>query len=175
MNVNEVPNARKADGVPVARSANQRRDVSRIIFCGPDVVAWNPQRRKPNPFAPRCAAIIEIETRVVHQDRKAAPNQHHHKKKIEEVAIAYPYGKAVRPREVVWIYLRNGRNTRHSAYCHLDPSRDDCGEDCDTRPDQDGRSNPNAKTTIRRIMNSSVRVIEPNHPLLHELPLSLVP
>ena len=123
VHIDEMPHSGKANGMAVARRANERRDVTRIIFRGPDAVAWNLQGRKPNPFAPRCAAVIEIETRVVHQDRKPAANQDHHKKKIEEVAVAYPYGKAVRPREIVWIYLGNSRNRRHSRYCDLDPGR----------------------------------------------------
>ena len=119
MHIDEVPHPRKANGVPIAWRADERRNVARIIFRGPDAVAWNFQWRKPNPFAPRRAAVIEIETRMVHQDRKPAPNQHHHKKKIEEVAVAYPYGKAVRPREVVRIYLRN--RPEHEAFRLLQP------------------------------------------------------
>ena len=118
-----LPPSRKANGMAVARRANERRDVTRIIFRSPDAVAWNLQGRKPNPFAPRCAAVIEIETRVVHQDRKPAANQDRHKKKIEEVAVAYPCGKTVRPSEIVGIYLGNSRNSRHSRYCDLDPGR----------------------------------------------------
>ena len=100
---------------------------------------------------------------MVHKDRQPAANEHHHKKKIEEVAVAYPYRKAVGSRKVVRIYLRNSRNTRHSGYRNLDPCRHYNGEDRDTDADQDGRSNPKAKTAIRRIMNGFVRVIELDH------------
>src|SRR5690242_1527730 len=174
VHIDEVPYPRNADGVPVARRAHERRDVTRIVLRGPESVAWNLQWRKPNPFTPRCAAIIEVETGVVHQDRKPATNQYHHKKKIEEVTVAHPYREAVWPRKVVWIYLRNSRNTRHPGYSDLDPSSYDYDEDRDAGPNQDRRSNPNAKATIRRIMNSSMRGVEPNHPSLHKLPLSLV-
>ena len=49
---------------------------------------------------------------MIHQDGKAAANQHHHKKEIEEVAVADPERKAVRPCEVVGMYLGNGWNMR---------------------------------------------------------------
>src|SRR5579872_2344035 len=171
MYIDEVPHSRDADRVPVAWRANERRDVTRIILCGPDSAAWNLQGRKPNPFAPRRAAIIEIKAGVVHQDRKPAANQHHDKKKIEEVTVAYPNGKAMRPDEVVRVYLRNSWNARHPGNREFYPCSHECEEDRDSDPDQDGWSNPDAKTSIRRIMNSLMRGIEPNHPYLHELPV----
>lgn len=79
------------------------------------------------------------------------------------MAVAHPYGKSVWPREVVRIDLRNGRNTRHSGYCDLNPSGHDYGEDRDTGSDQDGRANPNAESTIRWMVNGLVRCIELNH------------
>src|SRR6185312_8304156 len=114
---------RQADGMAIARCANERRNVTRIVFRGPDAVTWNCEGRKANPFASRRAAVIEIETRVVRQDRNPAADQNHHKQKIEEVAAAYPDGKAVRACEVIGIYLGNRRNGGHSAYRDLDPGR----------------------------------------------------
>ena len=124
MNVDEVPDPRNADGVPIARCANERRDVTGVIFRRPDAVARNLERRKPDPFASRRAVIIEIQTRMIHQDGQTAANQHHHKKEIEEVAVTDPERKTVRPCEVVWIYLGDGWNVRQAGYGKLNPGRE---------------------------------------------------
>ena len=83
-----------------------RRNITGVVFRGPGAIAWDSYRCKPDPFAPRRAAIVEIQTRMIHQDRQTAANQHHHKKEIEEVAVTNPNRKPVRPYEVVGIYLR---------------------------------------------------------------------
>ena len=163
VHVDEVPNPRNTNCVPVARRANQRRNITGIVFRGPDAVAWNLQRRNPDPFAPRRAAIVEIQTRMIHQDGQTAANQHHHKKEIEEVAVTHPDRKPVRSREVVGIYLRNGWNMRQSGHGDLNPRRRDYREDRDTDSDQDGRSNPEAKSAIGRIVDGSVCRIERDH------------
>src|SRR5579872_2795067 len=111
--INEMPYAGKTNRMAVAWRADERRDVARIVFRGPDTVPWNAHGRKTNPFAPRCATVVEIKTRMVHQDRQPAADQDHHKKKIEEVTVAYPHGKTMRSYEVIGVYLGNSRNRRH--------------------------------------------------------------
>ena len=100
---------------------------------------------------------------MIHQDGQTAANQHHHKKEIEEVAVAHPDRKPVRSCEVIGIYLRNGWNMRQSGHGDLDPGRRDYRQDRDTDSDQDGRSNPDAKSAIRRIVDGSVCRIERDH------------
>ena len=112
MHVDEVPDPRNADRVAIAGCANQRRDVARVVLCRPDAVARNFERRKPDPFAPRRAVVIEIKAWMIDQDGEPAPDQHHHKKKIEEVAITDPERKTVRPCEVIRVYLRKRGNVR---------------------------------------------------------------
>ena len=121
VNVDEVPNPRNTNCVPVARRADDRRKITGIVFRRPDAVAGNLERRKPDPFASRRAVIIEIQTGMIHQDGQTAANQHHHKKEIEEVAVADPERKPVRPGEVVGIYLGNGWNMRQACHGKLNP------------------------------------------------------
>ena len=52
---------------------------------------------------------------------------------------------------------------RQSGYGDLNPRRRDYREDPDTGSDQDGRSNPEAKSAIRRIVDGSVCCIERDH------------
>ena len=112
VHVDEVPDPRDADRVAIARCANQRRDVAGVVFCRPDAIAGNFERRKPDPFASRRAVVIEIEAWMIDQDGEPAADQHHHKKKIEEMAITDPERKTMRPREVVRVDLRDWRNLR---------------------------------------------------------------
>ena len=100
---------------------------------------------------------------MIHQDRQTAANQHHHKKEIEEVAVTHPDRKPMRPSEVVGLYLRNGWNMRQPGHGDFDPRRRDYREDRDTDSDQDGRSNPETKSAIRRIVDGSVCLIKRDH------------
>ena len=79
------------------------------------------------------------------------------------MAVTHPDRKPVRPREVVGIYLRNGWNMRQAGHGDFDPRRRDYREDRDTDSDQDGRSNPDTKSAIRRIVDGSVCRIERDH------------
>jgi hypothetical protein len=107
---------------------------------------------------------------MIHQYGKTAANQHHHKKEIEEVAVTNPNWKPVRPCEVVGIYLRNGWNMRQPGHSDFYPRRRDYREDRDTDSDQDGRSNPDTKSAIRRVVDRSVCRIERDQYSLRELP-----
>ena len=49
---------------------------------------------------------------MIDQDGDPAADQHHDKKKIEEMAITDPERKTVRPREVVRVDLGDWRNVR---------------------------------------------------------------
>jgi len=59
------------------------------------------ERRKPNSFTPRRAVVIEIKAWVIDQDGKSAADQHHDKKKIEEMAITDPKRKPCGPAELL--------------------------------------------------------------------------
>jgi hypothetical protein len=100
---------------------------------------------------------------MIHQDGQTAANQHHHKKEIKEVAIANPDRKPMRSGEVVGIYLRNSGNMRQPGHGDFDPRRRDYREGRDTDSDQDGRSNPDAKSAIRWRVDGSVGRIERDH------------
>ena len=69
VHVDEVPNARNADSVPVSGSPYNRRDIARIILRSPNAVVRDLKRRKTYPFAPWRTAVIEIETRMIKQNR----------------------------------------------------------------------------------------------------------
>src|SRR6185437_6207574 len=110
---------------------------------------------------------------MIHQDGQAAANQHHHKEEIEEVAVTHPDRKPVRSGEVVGIYLSDSGNMRKADHRELDPRRGDYREDRDTDSDHDGRSNPDAKSAIRRIVDGSVCRIERDHVTSPNSPLGL--
>lgn len=160
VNVDEVPDPRNADCVPVARCAHQRRDVASVVFRCPDAIARDLQGSQANPFAAGRAAVVEIQARVIHQDGQPAANQQRHKQEIEEVAVTHPERKAVRRGEVIRRNLGNGRHMRHSGDSDLDPSRGDRSENRQRSPHRYGGSNPNAKAAIRRVMDGFVGRIE---------------
>ena len=165
MHVDEVPDPRDADSVPVPGSANKRRDIARIVFCRPDAVARNLERRKPDPFASRRAVVIEIETRMIDQNGEAAADQHHHKKKIEKVTVAHPERKSVRPSEIVGINLRNRRNVSavRRPRTSIHAARAMRARITSADPDQNGWPNPNAEAAVLWIVHCPVRSIERNH------------
>ena len=84
------------------------------------------------------------------------------------MAVTNPNRKPVRPCEVVGIYLRKGWNMRQPGHLDFDPRRRNYRQDRDTDSDQDGRSNPDTKSAIRRIVDGSVRRIEPDQYSLRE-------
>ena len=97
---------------------------------------------------------------MIHQDGQTTANQERHKKEIEEVAVTHPDWKAVRRGEVVRLNQWNGWDVRHSCDGGLDPGRSDCRENCERSHNQDGRSDPEPKTAIGRIMNGFMGRIE---------------
>ena len=121
MHVNEVPDPRNPDCVPVAGSTNEGRNVAGVILCRPNPVTRDFDGREPDPFAARCAVIIKVQTRMIHQDRQTAANQHHHEQKIEEMTVTHPERKAVRPRKVIRIDLRDRGNIRQADKTKLNP------------------------------------------------------
>jgi hypothetical protein len=82
------------------------------------------------------------------------------------MAVAHPDRETVRSREIVGIYLRNCWDARQSGDGHFDPRGCYYRQDRNADSKEDGRTNPNAESTIRRIENSFVCVIEPNHAFL---------
>jgi len=76
------------------------------------------------------------------------------------MAVTHPYGKPVRPCEVVGIYLRNSWDTRESGNGDLDPRGCDYREERKPDSNQDGRANPNAEPPVLRVVNCRVRSIE---------------
>ncbi len=119
VNVEKVPRAGNADGMPVALGGNHGRDIARIVLRGPDPIRGDTDRREPNPRGARRAVIVEVEARVIDQDRQTAPDQHHHENKVEEVAVAHPQRKAMWASKVVGIDLRDRRNIGESNWTAL--------------------------------------------------------
>ena len=58
---------------------------------------------------------------MIGQDRKAAANEHRYEEEVEEMAVADPERKAVRPCEVAGIYQGDGRNVGQAGHGHLYP------------------------------------------------------
>jgi hypothetical protein len=60
---------------------------------------------------------------MIHQDRKAAADQKHYEKEIQEMTVSNPKGESMRPGKVVRINLGNGGNAGHADHGNLDPGR----------------------------------------------------
>jgi hypothetical protein len=102
VNVDEVPDPRDADGVPVAGRADERRNIAGIVFGGPEAVARDFERREADPLASRRAVVVEIETGMIHQDGKAAANEHGDEEEVEEMAVTDPEREPVRALQSCW-------------------------------------------------------------------------
>ena len=163
MNVDEVPDPRNANGVPVTGRANDRREITGIVFRRPHAIARNLEGRKPDPFGPRRAVIVEIQSGVIRQDGQAAADQQHHKKEIEKVAVTDPEWEPVRPGEVVGINLGNGRNMRQASHGKLYPARENRGENRHSDSDQNGRADPDAEAAVLWVVHCPMCGIERNH------------
>src|ERR1035437_7622826 len=137
VDIDEVPDPRDTNRVPIARRADERRNIACIVFRSPDAVARNFERCQPDPLASRSTVVIEVQTGVVGQNRKAAANQHHYKEKIEEMAVADPEWKPVWPCKVAGIYLGNLWNVRQSRHGNLYPGSGDCQQNYQAAPNQD--------------------------------------
>ena len=96
VDIQEVPRTSDADRMAISRQGGQRRDIPGIIFRGPDPILRNRQRGQSDPFRSGRAVVVEIQARMIHEDRQAAANQHREEQKIEEVAVANPHRKAMR-------------------------------------------------------------------------------
>ena len=98
---------------------------------------------------------------MIGQDGETAANQHHQKKKIEEVAVADPERKTMRPGKIVGVDLRDGRNMGIPGYGEFDPCRE--RDSASTLAAIRRRPNPDAKTPIRRVVDSRMRRIKLDH------------
>ena len=74
VNVEKVPRAGNAYGMPVARGGNHGRDIAGIVLRGPDPIRGDIDRREPNPRNARRAVVVEVKARVIDQDRQTAPH-----------------------------------------------------------------------------------------------------
>jgi len=107
--------------------------------------------------------IVEIETRMVCKNRKAASDQHRNKKEVEEVTVPHPYRKAMWTGEIVGKDLWDRRNMREPHKKKLDPGSKHRHRHQHSCGNEDRGPYPNANAAIRWIMNGSVCRIERNH------------
>jgi hypothetical protein len=68
--------------------------------------------------------VVEVQARMIGEDRQTAPDQHRHKNEVEEVTVAHPQRKAMRARKVIGIDLRDRRNMRKSYKEKFNPCRE---------------------------------------------------
>src|SRR6185437_11403202 len=153
INVKKMPRAGNADGMPVARCGNDGRDVTSILLRRPHAIRRNVDWCEANPLASRCAVIVEVEARMIDKNRETAPDQHHHKNKVEEVAVAHPQRKAVWAGKVIRIDLWDRWNIWKSKKKELNPCREHGEQNQHNSRNQERGPNPDAKAAIWRIMN----------------------
>ena len=92
----EVPGACNANRMAVARSRHQRREIAGVVLCRPDAVLRHFERREADPLCPRSAMVVPVKSRMIHQDREPAADEHEQEEKVGEVTPANPEGKAMR-------------------------------------------------------------------------------
>ena len=100
---------------------------------------------------------------MIDQDRKATPDQHHYKNKVEEVAVTQPQRKSVGTRKIAGIDLRDSRNIGqpNSGYFHpCHEYREEC--EC-ARSLQERWPDPDMKPPIGRMMNGGMNCIKADH------------
>ena len=163
MHVNEVPDARDADGMPIARRANERSEVTGIVLGRPEPIGRNRDRREAYPLAVRRAVVVEIEPGMIGEDGEAAANEHGDEEEVEEVGVADPERESVGPGEVAGIDERDGWNMRQAGHGHLNPRRSHQRSDYGRNSDQNRRANPEAVASIRGIMNGGVFRVKLDH------------
>ena len=135
--VEKVPCAGDPDRVPVAGERDERRDIPGIVLRRPEAIGRHHDRRETNRFRARRAVIVEVQPRMVHQDREAAPDEERDEEEIEKVAVADPHRKPVWAGRRGFVVQRHGRNGRHAEQGALRPGQ----EHRDRDEDQDGCQN----------------------------------
>jgi len=149
VDIDEVPHARHADGMPVTRRANERREIAGIVPGRPQAVARDFDGREADPLAAWCAVVVEIEPWMIGQDGKTAADEHSDEEEIEEMAVTDPERESVRASKVVGVHHWDGRNARQAGCGYLNPRRCHQRGNCSASSDQNRRTNPEAVATIR--------------------------
>ncbi len=121
----------------------------------------NRNRREPYPFRAGSAAVVEVQPRMIHQNRKAAANQDHHEEEVEEVTVTNPEREAVWPCSVR--HLNAFRYPGHTCYDNLDPCRRENGHHHYGDANENGRTHPNPKPPIFWDMHRAMCRIKMGH------------
>ncbi len=158
VDVQKMPAPADPNRMAVARRSHQRRNVPVVIFRGPQPVARHFQRRKPDPFAPRRAAVVEIKPRMIHQDRQSAADQHEGEEQIEEVRPANPRRKSVRPARRSGNRRRVRSNVGQPPHVRLNPRDGQRHEDNNSDDGQRRRANPDSEPAVCGVIDSTFRV-----------------
>ena len=159
----EVPRPGHADGMTIARRGDHGREIASVLFGRPELIPRNLQRSESQPFASGRAVIVQVQARMVHQNREAAAHQHEQEKHIEEVGPAYPDGKTVRSAHRA---LRARRRKARCTACRrpLPESRPGSAEQDERHENrQSGRTNPEAEPPVGGIVNSTMRIVKRDH------------
>jgi hypothetical protein len=100
---------------------------------------------------------------MIGQNRQTAPDQHGHKKEVEEMTVAHPNRETMRTGKVIGIDLRDRWNMGQTDEKYLDPCRNHRQKHQKACNDQDGGPDPNAKTSIGGVMYGGMRRIKLDH------------
>lgn len=124
----EVPMLGDADRMTVTGQAKPRREVSRVIFRGPEAVFWHCERREARPLCTGGTVAVAVESRVVHQDGEPAADQQDQEQKVDVMGDAEPGGETVRRRLRLQLLLGEDGDLRQAEQQILDPGGGDGGE-----------------------------------------------
>jgi hypothetical protein len=81
-----MPRASHPDRVAVAGQSEQRRNITSVLFRGPNPIYRYLIRREPDPLGLRRAIAVPIESRMVHQNRQTASSEEHQEKEVHKNA-----------------------------------------------------------------------------------------
>jgi hypothetical protein len=147
----------------IAGKRNERRHVTRIILRGPHPICSHADRREADPFGTWRAIVVEVETRMVRQNRQTAANQEGDEQEVEKVTIPKPDGKAVRTGRRGFVDDGHGRDGRQSADCRLHPRDEKRHQRHSDDPAEHGWTHPQTDAPIRWIVHGAVGNVEGDH------------
>lgn len=155
-----MPGARDSDRMPITGRRYPGRDVPGVVFCRPDPIVRHHDGCELDPFAAGRAVVVEVQARMIDEDRQAAADQHRHEKEVEEMAVAHPERKTVRSGEIVREYLRDGWDVREPPNARLNPRRRHRHDQQPNGNDQNRRPDPDSKPPVSGIMNRGMRRVK---------------
>jgi hypothetical protein len=107
--------------------------------------------------------VVPVKSRMVHQDRESAADEHEEEEQIGEVTPANPEGKTMRTTRSSLSRGRRGRYMREAEDRMLHPRQHQGRDDEDRDNQKRSGADPDAKAAILGTVNRLMGSVERNH------------